>query len=218
MKRIGDVKKDLIKLGVVTAVGAVTVGGVYYSGYNRANEVHEQNILQSKINQEVTQAELKGTIIDALVDSINTKVQISLLEHNSTSNQKLHRESDAWNSFLTGSDIEVSVEYRSLVGIDTKDLMFVKTDKGLIVQYSLDDLRVLSLECVNENIITSRALFGKGYTDDDKAAIKTYIKDQTREKILQDKKVIKQANEALKDYLHTLADSFNVDIEIIDVK
>ena len=41
MKRIGDVKKDLIKLGVVTAVGAVTVGGVYYSGYKAANETHD---------------------------------------------------------------------------------------------------------------------------------------------------------------------------------
>ena len=80
--------------------GIVALGGIYYSGYSKANEVHENNIRQGHINQEVTQAELKGTKVDAMIDSINTKLQIVLLEQNETANIKLEKEDAKWNSLV----------------------------------------------------------------------------------------------------------------------
>ena len=55
-------------------------------------------------------------------------------------------------------------------------------------------------------------------TDDDKSAIKKHIQEDTKQQIISNEKVIKQANKELKDHLHTLADSFGVDITIIDAK
>ena len=154
MKRIGDVKKDLIKLGVVTAVGAVTVGGVYYSGYKAANETHDENIFKSNVSQDITESYLEGTKVDAMIDSINTKLQLGLLEQSGVGSLHLQKYDKEWNKWLTAAEVEVSVEYEAMVGIEIADLVLVNTGDGLLVQYSLDDIKVLSIEVVNENIIS----------------------------------------------------------------
>ena len=221
MKRVykaKEMKNDLIRKGIIVTSVGLAFGGVYCSGYNKANEVHDSNIRQSNINQEVTQTELQGTKIDAMIDSINTKLQIVLLEQNETANLKLEKQDAKWNSWLTHSEVDVTVEMKSLVGIDVKDLMMVKTDRGLVVQYSMEDFEVLSLEVLNENILSSRRIFSSGYSDDDKSAIKKHIKEQTKEKILQNDKTMKQADKALKQYIENLAKSFDVNVEIINVK
>ena len=218
MGKKGKNNNEFKKNGILLMSGIVALGGIYYSGYSKANEVHENNIRQGRINQEVTQTELKGTKVDAMIDSINTRLQIVLLEQNETANIKLEKEDAKWNSWLTQSSVEVTTEMKSLIGIDTKDLMFVKTEKGLVVQYSMDDFEVLSLEVINENVLSSRKIFSSGYTDDDKTAIKKHIKEQTKEKILQNDKTMKQADKALKQYIENLAKSFDVNVEIINVK
>lgn len=218
MGKKGKNNNEFKKNGILLMSGIVALGGIYYSGYSKANEVYENNIRQGRINQEVTQTELKGTKVDAIIDSINTRLQIVLLEQNETANIKLEKEDAKWNSWLTQSSVEVTTEMKSLIGIDTKDLMFVKTEKGLVVQYSMDDFEVLSLEVLNENILSSRRIFSSGYSDDDKSAIKKHIKEQTKEKILQNDKTMKQADKALKQYIENLAKSFDVNVEIINVK
>ena len=216
MGKKGKNNNEFKKNGILLMSGIVALGGIYYSGYSKANEVHENNIRQGRINQEVTQAELKGTKVDAMIDSINTKLQIVLLEQNETANIKLEKEDAKWNSWLTQSSVEVTTEMKSLIGIDTKDLMFVKTEKGLVVQYSMDDFEVLSLEVINENVLSSRKIFSSGYSDDDKSAIKKHIKEQTKEKILQNDKTMKQASKVLQDYLNEMGEKFGVNVLIME--
>ena len=216
MGKKGKNNNEFKKNGILLMSGIVALGGIYYSGYSKANEVHENNIRQGRINQEVTQAELKGTKVDAMIDSINTKLQIVLLEQNETANIKLEKEDAKWNSWLTQSSVEVTTEMKSLIGIDTKDLMFVKTEKGLVVQYSMDDFEVLSLEVINENVLSSRKIFSSGYTDDDKTAIKQYIKEETKNKILENEKTMKKASKVLQDYLNEMGDTFGVNVLIME--
>lgn len=216
MGKKGKNNNEFKKNGILLMSGIVALGGIYYSGYSKANEVHENNIRQGRINQEVTQTELKGTKVDAMIDSINTRLQIVLLEQNETANIKLEKEDAKWNSWLTQSSVEVTTEMKSLIGIDTKDLMFVKTEKGLVVQYSMDDFEVLSLEVINENVLSSRKIFSSGYTDDDKTAIKQYIKDETKNKILENEKTMKKASKVLQDYLHEMGDTFGVNVLIME--
>ena len=216
MGKKGKNNNEFKKNGILLMSGIVALGGIYYSGYSKANEVHENNIRQGRINQEVTQTELKGTKVDAMIDSINTRLQIVLLEQNETANIKLEKEDAKWNSWLTQSSVEVTTEMKSLIGIDTKNLMFVKTEKGLVVQYSMDDFEVLSLEVINENVLSSRKIFSSGYTDDDKTAIKQYIKEETKNKILENKKTIKKASKVLQDYLNEMGDTFGVNVLIME--
>ena len=216
MGKKGKNNNEFKKNGILLMSGIVALGGIYYSGYSKANEVHENNIRQGRINQEVTQAELKGTKVDAMIDSINTRLQIVLLEQNETANIKLEKEDAKWNSWLTQSSVEVTTEMKSLIGIDTKDLMFVKTEKGLVVQYSMDDFEVLSLEVINENVLSSRKIFSSGYTDDDKTAIKKHIKEQTKNKILENEKTMKKASKVLQDYLNEMGDKFGVNVLIME--
>ena len=216
MGKKGKNNNEFKKNGILLMSGIVALGGIYYSGYSKANEVHENNIRQGRINQEVTQTELKGTKVDAMIDSINTRLQIVLLEQNETANIKLEKEDAKWNSWLTQSSVEVTTEMKSLIGIDTKDLMFVKTEKGLVVQYSMDDFEVLSLEVINENVLSSRKIFSSGYTDDDKTAIKQYIKEETKNKILENEKTMKKASKVLQDYLNEMGDTFGVNVLIME--
>ena len=216
MGKKGKNNNEFKKNGILLMSGIVVLGGIYYSGYSKANEVHENNIRQGRINQEVTQTELKGTKVDAMIDSINTRLQIVLLEQNETANIKLEKEDAKWNSWLTQSSVEVTTEMKSLIGIDTKNLMFVKTEKGLVVQYSMDDFEVLSLEVINENVLSSRKIFSSGYTDDDKTAIKQYIKEETKNKILENEKTIKKASKVLQDYLNEMGEKFGVNVLIME--
>ena len=216
MGKKGKNNNEFKKNGILLMSGIVALGGIYYSGYSKANEVHENNIRQGRINQEVTQTELKGTKVDAMIDSINTRLQIVLLEQNETANIKLEKEDAKWNSWLTQSSVEVTTEMKSLIGIDTKDLMFVKTEKGLVVQYSMDDFEVLSLEVINENVLSSRKMFSSGYTDDDKTAIKQYIKEETKNKILENEKTMKKASKVLQDYLNEMGEKFGVNVLIME--
>ena len=216
MGKKGKNNNEFKKNGILLMSGIVALGGIYYSGYSKANEVHENNIRQGRINQEVTQTELKGTKVDAMIDSINTRLQIVLLEQNETANIKLEKEDAKWNSWLTQSSVEVTTEMKSLIGIDTKDLMFVKTEKGLVVQYSMDDFEVLSLEVINENVLSSRKIFSSGYTDDDKTAIKQYIKKETENKILENEKTMKKASKVLQDYLNEMGEKFGVNVLIME--
>ena len=215
---MGKVQRKLATAGVVIIGTGAVIGCTYGMGYSKANEVHEGNILQSRINQEITKTELQGTKIDAMIDSINVKQQIVLVEQKGTSTLKLQKQDAKWNSWLTSAECEVSVETKALIGIDVKDLMMVQTEHGLVIQYQIEDFEVLSLEVVNENIISSRKIFAQPYTDDDKSAIKSYIQDETKAQLLENDKIIKQANQALKDYLYGLGEAFGVDVEIIDVK
>lgn len=212
------IKEDLIKLGVVTSIGVAVAGGCYCQGYQKANEVHDENILKSNVAQDITESALQGTKVDAMIDFIQTKLQLVLVEQSGVYTHKMHIEDAKWNSWATSSDMEVSIESRASVGINIKDIAFVNTGDKLVVQYSQDNFKVLSLEVENENIITSRALFGKNFTDDEKIAVKEYINNTTKEQILQDSKVIKKADKALKDYINQLSDSFGVDVQIINVK
>lgn len=212
------IKQELIKTGVVVGIGVAVAGSCYYQGYQKANEVHDENIFKSNVAQDITESALQGTKIDAMIDSIQTKLQLVLVEQSGVYTHKMHIEDAKWNSWATSSDMEVSIESRASVGINIKDIALVNTGDKLIVQYSQDDFKVLSLEVTNENIITSRALFGKNFTDDEKIAVKEYINNTTKEQILQDSKVIKKADKALKDYIKQMADNFGVDVQIINVK
>ena len=212
------IKQELIKTGVVLGVGVAVAGSCYYQGYQKANEVHDENIFKSNVAQDITESALQGTKVDAMIDFIQTKLQLVLVEQSGVYTHKMHIEDAKWNSWATSSDMEVSIESRASVGININDIAFVNTGDKLVVQYSQDHFKVLSLEVENENIITSRALFGKNFTDDEKIAVKEYINNTTKEQILQDSKVIKKADKALKDYIKQMADNFGVDVQIIDVK
>ena len=212
------IKQELIKTGLVLGAGVAVAGGCYYKGYKAANETHDENIFKSNVSQDITESYLKGTKVDAMIDSINAKLQLGLVEQSGVGSLHLQKYDKEWNKWLTAAEVEVSVEYEAMVGIEIADLVLVNTGEGLLVQYSLDDIKVLSIEVVNENIISNRNLFAQGYSDDDKSAIKKHIQEDTKQQIISNEKVIKQANKELKDYLHTLADSFGVDITIIDAK
>ena len=212
------IKQELIKTGLVLGAGVAVAGGVYYSGYKAANETHDENIFKSNVSQDITESYLKGTKVDAMIDSINAKLRLGLVEQSGVGSLHLQKYDKEWNKLLTAADVEVSVEYEAMVGIEIADLTLTNTGDGLLVQYSLDDIKVLSIEVVNENIISSRNIFAQGYSDDDKSAIKKHIQEDTKQQIIDNDKVIKQANKELKNYLHTLADSFGVDITIIDAK
>ena len=212
------IKQELIKTGLVLGAGVAVAGGCYYKGYTKANEAHDENIFKSNVSQNITEKKMKGTKDDAMIDSINAKLRLGLVEQSGVGSLHLQKYDKEWNKLLTAADVEVSVEYEAMVGIDIADLTLTNTGDGLLVQYSLDDIKVLSIEVVNENIISSRNIFAQGYSDDDKSAIKKHIQEDTKQQIVNNEKVIKQANKELKNYLHTLADSFGVDITIIDAK
>ena len=203
-----------------TVVCTVLVGGTciicYYGGQQKANQINEENIMQSKIAQELTLTELENTKIDNMINSIQKNVEIVLTHNQGNTTLKLQRYDATWNKFLTEATVEIALDIDALVGINVDDIEFIKDDNGLSIKYSVDDFKILSLEILNTSVISERDIFAKGYTDDEKSAITKYMTDEEKKQIIQDKDVIKHARQSIYNYLKSVAEEFGVNAKIIE--
>ena len=217
MKRIGDVKKDLIKVGVVTAVGAVTVGGVYYSGYKAADNARETAIKNSNMRQDgfIASIQEEDFNYEKIVEQIRNDVELVLLAEQGMTNIKLETFDKDWNKFITHSSTEMSVEYIIKLGLNTEDIAFVPGDKKLNVIIDRDDIYINSTEIVNKNILTNRALLGAKLSDDEKIALEKKLMEEVKTDVLENKKNINKAIDNFEDYIKGLAKIFDTDIDII---
>lgn len=217
MKRIGDVKKDLIKLGVVTAVGAVTVGGVYYSGYKAADNARETAIKNSNMRQDgfIASIQEEDFNYEKIVEQIRNDVELVLLTEQGITNIKLETFDKDWNKFITHSSTEMSAEYIIKLGLKTEDIAFVPGDKRLNVIIDRDDIYINSTEIINKNILTNRALLGAKLSDDEKIALEKKLIDEVKTDMLENKKNINKAIDNFEDYIKRLAKTFDTDIDII---
>ena len=217
MKQIRDVKKDLIKVGVVTAVGAVTVGGVYYSGYKAADNARETAIKNSNMRQDgfIASIQEEDLNYEKIVEQIRNDVELVLLAEQGMTNIKLETFDKDWNKFITHSSTEMSVEYIIKVGLNTEDIAFVPGDKKLNVIIDRDDIYINSTEIVNKNILTNRALLGAKLSDDEKIALEKKLMEEVKTDVLENKKNIDKAIDNFEDYIKGLAKTFDTDIDII---
>ena len=210
---MSKLKKNIIMLGVLLAVGlgAFTYGSMSSNAdqakqwdYNTRSQMMAEQKFGNQLNA------------DRFVKAIQQDTELTLVTENGIASMDIDKFADGWNKWFTGSSISMSLEYKAKVSVKTSDITFIpKDDDGLVVVVDKNDIEVSSVEIVNKNILLGRAIFGQGWSEDEKVVLEKQMIQQVKEKILADNDVMTEVENSLHIYLNNLGNNFDVSLDII---
>ena len=169
-------------------------------------------IKNSNVNQNIAYATLSKEDLNfkRFVSSISSKTEIVVLSESGTSTIEYSKNSNNIFKNITDSSIKLIVEYKTAITIPTNKIK-IEENK---VSFNEEDFTVSYVEVTNKNIIRSKDLFGKSFTDDEVIALEKLLVEEIKEKIKNDNSIMQTSKENLEVYLTTLANSFNISIDI----
>lgn len=210
---MSKLKKNIIMLGVLLAVGlgAFTYGSMSSNAdqakqwdYNTRSQMMAEQKFGNQLNA------------DRFVKAIQQDTELTLVTENGIASMDIDKFADGWNKWFTGSSISMSLEYKAKVSVKTSDITFIPKDgDGLVVVVDKNDIEVSSVEIVNKNILLGRAIFGQGWSEDEKTVLEKQMIQQVKEKILADNDVMTEVENSLHTYLNNLGNNFDVSLDII---
>ena len=176
-----------------------------------------QRQVESKVNQTVMIEELNHNLdrtnINKFIEAVNTNTEIIVMQETGNANISYSDYDTNWNKWLTHSDIKLDLNYLAVVSIPTSSIKLNLVNDVLYASYIPESFNVAALEITDKYIMHDRGVFGRSFTDDEKIAMETRIKDELRKTMLSDE-AITSYTQSLESYLYELADSFNVDLII----
>ena len=186
---------------------------IIFIAYVILNIDEEVNLIKnSNVNQNIAYATLSKEDLNfkRFVSNISSKTEIVLLSESGTSTLEYSKNSNNIFKNITDSSIKLIVEYKTAITIPTNKIK-IEENK---VSFSEEDFTVSYVEVTNKNIIRSKDLFGKSFTDDEVIALEKLLVEEIKEKIKNDNSIMQTSKENLEVYLTTLANSFNISIDI----
>ena len=169
-------------------------------------------IKKSNVNQNIAYATLSKEDLNfkRFVSNISSKTEIVVLSESGTSTLEYSKNSNNIFKNITDSSIKLIVEYKTAITIPTNKIK-IEENK---VSFNEEDFTVSYVEVTNKNIIRSKDLFGKSFTDDEVIALEKLLVEEIKEKIKNDNSIMQTSKENLEVYLTTLANNFNISIDI----
>ena len=189
-------------------------------GIGKAKSKNVANISNSELalmgmQQGMQQTDLSKNMTH-LVESITKQSTLTLAEEVGTTNLNVGTYNAEWNKWLTQSEVEMSLNYKVLVGINTEDIAFVQDEDKLLVVFNDSSFYVQAVEVLDKNVDSQRSIFGKCITDDEKIAIEKQIVEEVKSKTIDDNDIRETCKESLYEYIMNLCNSFGVDnVEVI---
>ena len=187
----------------------------FVNSNSESEEVQRQ--VESKVNQTVMTEELNHNLdrtnINKFIEAVNTNTEIIVMRETGTANISYSDYDANWNKWLTHSDIKLDLNYLAVVSIPTSSIKLNLVNDVLYASYIPESFNVVALEITDKYIMHDRGVFGRSFTDDEKIAMETKIKDELRKTMLSDEAIISYT-QSLESYLYKLADSFHVDLII----
>ena len=169
-------------------------------------------IKNSNVNQNIAYATLSKEDLNfkRFVSNISSKTEIVVLSESGTSTLEYSKNSNNIFKNITDSSIKLIVEYKTAITIPTNKIKITENK----VSFNEEDFTVSYVEVINKNIIRSKDLFGKAFTDDEVIALEKLLVEEIKEKIKNDNSIMQTSKENLEVYLTTLANNFNISIDI----
>lgn len=209
-----DVKKVAIVSTIVLGSGAM-----YYLGVSKANSkdtLLSESQKRQMIAQEMLQRADIGSSMSHVIESISKQATLTLAEERGVTTLNVGTYDTRWNRWLTQSEVEMSIEYKVLVGINTDDIVFVQDEDKLLVVFNDSAFHVQAIEVLNKNVVLQRSVLGRTITEDEKVAIEKQILDEVKSKVVSDYDVIQTCKESLYEYIVDISNSFGVNnVEVI---
>ena len=217
---MSKLKKWIIRLGIILAVAALAIVSwelfqkfcLDDDSFNIADQIKESKFNQEMVEEYFNTQEFN---VDRFMESINKTQKIIVAEETGIANISYSRgQNDFW-AFLIESRVDISVEYKAIISIDPNDIKFIDAGDHVIASYSESDIKVESIEILNENIINNKKIFGMTFNDDVKATLKKMLVKDVREKILNDEVVIENSKESIEEFYNNMAKNFDARINFI---
>lgn len=148
--------------------------------------------------------------LDNAIEEIRAIGQLVLTETTGTASIKYDSCKDRWNCWLTNTETMVSLDYRVLIGIDLKDVVFV--DGGIeIIIITPKEFEVLSIETDNKKIESDYSFLSKIQSDEVKIQLEEKIvKDIKKDIITEEIKI--EATKSFEDSLRKLANNLKINV------
>ena len=217
MKKFG--KKVFHVLLFVILVLGVFLGYQFYKYKNQ-----EVNELKREI-QAQDNADLQKELLDKQVENaknyvkeVDNNVALTILRTSGkiTLSHDKTPANNKWTEWLFNSDIKVYADYKTAFTIETK-LIQSQLDQNATVTLTYDprDIELSFIDIIDFTTSENKSIFGSSYKPDQVAAFESIAREKIQEKTNNETNK-KQAKLNLENYLKSLADSYNIKVNIIE--
>ncbi len=213
------IKKLLKGCLTICLLGILVFLGYNYVKYknqevNELNrEVQAEN--DAKLQEELLKREMEKS--ETFIDAINNNVALTVLR--TKGNVKLTHDktpsNNGWTEWLFNSDINAYADFSTAFTIETSDIHTkILEDGTVLISYDEDDIKLSSIDITNYAVSTNKSVFGSSYKPDEVAALEQIAHDSVSKKVNSETNLL-QANKNLETFLTTLADHFEVKVEVV---
>lgn len=209
-----------MKKKIVVGICVVCLCVLCCIGINKAKSKNVANLTNSELalmglQQSLQQTDLSKNMTH-VINSITKQSTLTLTEEQGSTSLNVGTYNAKWNKWLTQSEVDMTLDYKVLIGINTEDITFVQDDDKLLVIFNDSSFHVQAVEVLDKSIESQRSLFGKSITDDEKVAIEKQIVEEVKSKVISDSEIRETCKESLYEYIMNLCNSFGVDnVEVI---
>ena len=121
-----------------------------------------------------------------------------------------------WTEWLFNSDIKVYADYKTAFTIETKLIQSQIDQNGTVtLKYDPRDIELSFIDITDFTTSENKSIFGSSYKPDQVAAFESIAREKIQEKTSNETNK-KQAKLNLENYLKSLADSYNIKVNIIE--
>ncbi len=217
MKKFG--KKVFHVLLFVILVLGVFLGYQFYKYKNQ-----EVNELKREI-QAQDNADLQKELLDKQVENaknyvkeVDNNVALTILRTSGkiTLSHDKTPANNKWTEWLFNSDIKVYADYKTAFTIETKLIQSQIDQNGTVtLTYDPRDIELSFIDIIDFTTSENKSIFGSSYKPDQVAAFESIAREKIQEKTNNETNK-KQAKLNLENYLKSLADSYNIKVNIIE--
>ena len=217
MKKFG--KKVFHVLLFVILVLGVFLGYQFYKYKNQ-----EVNELKREI-QAQDNADLQKELLDKQVENaknyvkeVDNNVALTILRTSGkiTLSHDKTPANNKWTEWLFNSDIKVYADYKTAFTIETKLIQSQIDQNGTVtLTYAPRDIERSFIDIIDFTTSENKSIFGSSYKPDQVAAFESIAREKIQEKTNNETNK-KQAKLNLENYLKSLADSYNIKVNIIE--
>ena len=171
----------------------------------------DADLQRELLNREIENAKnyVKEVDNNVALTVLRTSGKITLSHDKTPANNK-------WTEWLFNSDIKVYADYKTAFTIETKLIQSqIGQDGTVTLKYDPRDIELSFIDITDFTTSENKSIFGSSYKPEQVAAFESIAREKIQEKTSNETNK-KQAKLNLENYLKSLADSYNIKVNIIE--
>ncbi len=215
------IKKIIKKIFGILFITLICIGiflGYQYIQYKNKEVDEFKRELQAQTDADLEEELLNREMENAqnYVKNINNNIALTILRTNGkiTLSHDKTPKNNAWTEWLINSDIKVYAQYTTSFTIETNEIeTSISDDATVCIKYDEHDIILSSIDITDFTTSENKSIFGSSYKPQQVAAFEQIARNSILESA--DNEINRlQAKKNLESYFTTLANNFNVKIEV----